>query len=205
MRSLLAATSAAALLIALPAWGQQASGAGTASSSDQHFIDSALQSSLAEASLSQLASQRGQNQSIKQFAGQVAQSSNSDEQELSGIAQQLRGKPTQVKLNAEGRSQMLRLKQMDNMDGAGFDHQYLQMMVDRYTQDIEEFQDEARHGQDSQVKSFAQKTLPTLRQGLTQAESLDHQVFNAPLSGPDNAVNSKTWPLDVNGPGKRSK
>lgn len=196
MKSVLTAASMTVLLATSPTWAQQAPSANEASSSDQHFLDSALQSSLAEATISQFVSQHGQNGAVKQFAQQVNQSSNSDEQELSGIVQQLRGKPTQVYLSPEAQSQMAVLR---HMNGTAFDHQYVQMMVDRFTQDIRQFQEEAQGGQDSQVKSFAQKTLPTLRQSLAQAENLDHQAFGAAQSGPDAALNSKSWPLDVTG------
>ena len=203
MEHALKAASVAVFLLTSAAWGQQAPGADQASSSDQHFIDSALQSELAVGELSDLMVQKGQNADIKQLAQQLSQSAKSDEKALSDIAQHLRGKPTDVKPSAEALAQKNRL---DQMSGADFDHQYLQMMINRHVQDVHDFQLEAQDGQNGEIKSFAQKTLPTLQHDLSQAESLDQQVFKAAAaSGSGEAPTTKTWPLDVSGAGEKAK
>ena len=60
MRALLAAASTCALLIAAPAWAQNAStGAQTLSQQDKTFIQEAGAGNLAEAEIGQLAEQNG--------------------------------------------------------------------------------------------------------------------------------------------------
>jgi putative membrane protein len=50
------------------------------------------------------------------------------------------------------------------------------MAVNDHEKDVKEFEKEAQKADDSDVKAFAQKTAPTLREHLQQAKSLQAQV-----------------------------
>ena len=58
------------------------------------------------------------------------------------------------------------------MSGAQFDKAYMNYMVADHKKDVADFQKEAAHANDPDVKNFAQTTLPTLESHLQQAESI---------------------------------
>jgi putative membrane protein len=62
------------------------------------------------------------------------------------------------------------------LSGAAFDRAYMADMVKDHRTDIAEFEKEANSGSDADVKSFASKTLPTLRHHLEMAQSADSKV-----------------------------
>jgi putative membrane protein len=56
--------------------------------------------------------------------------------------------------------------------GNDFDEDYIKMMIRDHKKTIKLFEDEAEDGKDADLKAFASKTLPTLREHLAQVESL---------------------------------
>ncbi len=58
------------------------------------------------------------------------------------------------------------------LSGVEFDRAYLQHMVKDHEKDIKAFEKTAESGEDSQIKEFASKTLPTLKEHLSMARNL---------------------------------
>jgi len=79
--------------------------------------------------------------------------------------------PTQ--LDSKHEKEMQRLQKLT---GAEFDREYMKMMVSDHRKDIREFEHEARRGEDPEVKAFAEKALPTLREHLNMAEQTHSSV-----------------------------
>jgi putative membrane protein len=52
----------------------------------------------------------------------------------------------------------------------------MRAMVSDHKADVAEFQKESNMGRDSDVKSFASSTLPTLQDHLSQAEQVESKV-----------------------------
>jgi putative membrane protein len=59
-----------------------------------------------------------------------------------------------------------------SLSGKSFDDAYIQMMVGDHKEDVAAFQKAAEYSQDSDVKHFASKTLPTLQGHLTKIEQI---------------------------------
>ena len=49
-------------------------------------------------------------------------------------------------------------------------------MVKDHHKDVKEFKDEAKNGEDTDIKSFAEKTLPTLEHHTQLAEQMESSV-----------------------------
>jgi len=60
---------------------------------------------------------------------------------------------------------------LSKLQGAQFDHAYMQAMLSDHQHDVSEFRKEAQSGTDPEIKSFASKTLPTLEDHLKQAKT----------------------------------
>jgi putative membrane protein len=52
----------------------------------------------------------------------------------------------------------------------------MQEMVKDHKKDVNEFRTESKSGKDPEIKSWASKTLPTLEEHLTMAESANKAV-----------------------------
>ena len=66
-------------------------------------------------------------------------------------------------------------QKLEGTSGAAFDAAYLDEMVKHHQMDIQEFERAAR-SDNPQVRQFAERTLPTLRQHLERAQQLQQSI-----------------------------
>lgn len=130
------------------------------------FAKDATQGNAAEVKLGQLASEKGQNQQVRDFGKRMVTDHSKAADELSAIVQK---QNIQVPsgLNAKDNSLLTRLSALS---GSAFDKAYMSAMVKDHENDIAAFQNEANTGRDSDLKAFANQTLPTLQEHLRLAE-----------------------------------
>lgn len=139
---------------------------------DQMFMRKAAQGGMAEVALGNLAEQNAGNDAVKQFGNRMVTDHSQANNELKQIAQKEGVTlPSDVSSKDKKLSKMLQAKQ-----GSDFDKAYVHDMVKDHETDIAEFRNEAKNGQDPQVKAWAQKTLPVLEQHLAQAKQVAAQV-----------------------------
>jgi putative membrane protein len=170
MKSLLVAASACALLIAAPAWAQNApTGAQSLSQQDKSFIQEAGAGNLAEAELGQLAEQKAANPGVKVFGrwmyadhGLVAN------KWLAAILQE-HHESFQPTLTAEQKQMRQKL---EGVSGTQFDQQYAEMMVQDHEKTIPVFEREAKEGHNPLIKRYAGDLIPVLQQHLAGAKEL---------------------------------
>jgi putative membrane protein len=77
-----------------------------------------------------------------------------------------------TELDTKHRADVTRLSKLS---GAAFDGAYSKAMLDDHVKDVAAFEKESTSGTDPEVKAFATKTLPTLKQHLEMARSLNGQ------------------------------
>jgi len=58
------------------------------------------------------------------------------------------------------------------LTGKSFDQAFVKQMVDDHTSTIKAFENESKNGTDTDLKSWVDKTLPTLRDHLKMAQDL---------------------------------
>jgi len=68
------------------------------------------------------------------------------------------------------------------LSGADFDKAYMRDMVQDHKKDVEAFRVESKSGRDPDVRNFATTTLPTLRDHMKNAESIEPKVLPGPRS-----------------------
>ncbi len=61
--------------------------------------------------------------------------------------------------------------ELSKLKGSAFDQAYAKDMVSGHQKAIEQFEMEAKNGQDADVKAWAEKSLPTLREHLELAQA----------------------------------
>ena len=139
--------------------------AGTAMA-DKTFVRKAAEGGLAEVELGQLAAQKASNEEVKQFGQRMVDDHSKANDQLKQVAAQEHiNLPTEP--SAKDKATKARL---EKLSGEQFDRAYMRDMVKDHRTDVAEFAHEAKMGKDPAVKSFAESTLPTLREHLKLAE-----------------------------------
>ena len=133
---------------------------------DSKFVKEASEGGLAEVQLGQLAQQKGQNQAVKDFGQRMVSDHTKANQELKAVAAEEK-MPISTSLGVSNAALKVKL---EALAGAAFDKAYMSAMVKDHQEDIAAFEKEANSGENAKIKSFASKTLPTLREHLSMAE-----------------------------------
>src|SRR3954447_24984958 len=158
-----ASAFAIAAIVAGPVFAQQMRAAPPAhqlSRADMNFVKEVAMGGMAEVELGKLAQQNAQSDDVKQFGARMVQDhSNANEQLMPILSATDVTVPTQ--LDPVHRKTHDRLSKMR---GAEFDRAYMRDMVQDHEKDVKKFRQEAEHGNDPTLKSFAQTTLPVLEQ-----------------------------------------
>lgn len=134
---------------------------------DQHFMMKAAQGGMAEVQLGKLATQNASSQAVKDFGQKMVDDHSKANDELKGLAAR-KNVTLPTSLDPQDQATMDRLSKLN---GPAFDRAYMRDMVVDHKKDIADFRKEANSGADSDVKTWASNTLPTLQQHLQMAQS----------------------------------
>jgi putative membrane protein len=144
---------------------------------DRNFLTHAAQDGEAEVELAQLAQKKAADPQVKAFAQRM-------ETDHSKAGSELRALIAQKGVTIPGglSPQALALKnRLDKLQGAAFDQAYMRPMVDDHTKAVREFEMAAKSA-DPDIKAFAEKTLPTLREHLKMAQDTYKAVSSSTRS-----------------------
>jgi putative membrane protein len=172
--------SGAATATTSPSAGTSSTGSGSElSSADKTFIRKAAQGGMAEVELGKLAQQQGSDQAVKDFGQRMVTDHQQANDKLMALAQSMN---VQLPTSLDKKDQK-ELDKLKGLNGAAFDKAYARAMRKDHRMDIREFEHEAKSGKDTQVKQFAETTLPTLKDHLAMAEKLPGASRTASASG----------------------
>jgi putative membrane protein len=134
-------------------------------SADMTFATNAAAGGLAEVQAAQLAEKKAASASVKHFAQQMEKDHSAANNELMQLAKvQSISLPT-----GPDSAHATALEQMAKLSGAAFDREYMLSQLSEHRKAVVLFQKQAGSGQDTQLKAFAQKYLPTLQHHLQMA------------------------------------
>ncbi len=136
---------------------------------DRNFLMKAAEGGMMEVQLAQLAQKQAANDQVKQYAQKLEQDHSAANKQLMDIAQR-RGVNVPSTLKPEDQQTIDRLSKLS---GAEFDREYIRHMVKDHRKDVKEFDKESQKAMDTDVKTFAANTLPTLKDHLSKAEEID--------------------------------
>jgi putative membrane protein len=137
------------------------------------FLTRIANSGMAEVEMTTLAQQQATIQAVKDFAGML-HSAHSD---LNGQVKSLAGQKNVV-LPATITDE--KQKDIDNLKkktGKDFDRSFIKTMVDAHHSSIDMFEKCQRDGKDSDIKAFADKTLPALKMHLDSAKAIQKRYL----------------------------
>jgi putative membrane protein len=137
-----------------------------ATSPDQTFIRAADQIDLAEVKLGKFAEEHAASAAVKKFGERMVRDHSSMNKELREITSK---KGIAIAEQLDQKHQEL-MDQLSKLKGSEFDRAYTKDMVPGHEKAIEQFENEAKNGRDSDVKAWAEKWLPSLREHLKLAQ-----------------------------------
>jgi putative membrane protein len=146
---------------------------------DQQFLIKAAQGGMMEVEAARLAQEKATNNEIKEYARKLEQDHSKANEQLKALAAQ-----KNVDLPADVGPHRAMLDKVKGMSGDEFDKQWVKMIVKDHKKDVNEFQKETTRSMDSDVRSFASATLPTLQEHLRQAQELEGSTRGRKASTP---------------------
>lgn len=182
---------------------QAGSASGKLSRTDEKFIKDAAMGGMMEVQMGKLGLKNGQSQAVKTYAQRLIDDHTKANAELKQLAAQkgvtlpddhfaststssgsgtesesarTRVRGAEGEEHREHEAHARNLKKLESLSGTEFDREFARMAVKDHEKDVKEFEKAGQKADDTDVKAFAQKTAPVLREHLQQARSLTSQV-----------------------------
>jgi putative membrane protein len=159
-------------LMAHPALAQ------TVREQDLEFAEKAAEGGLMEVQFGEQAQQQAKNEQVVQFGERMVADHGQANEKLKAIAEQ-KGIELPQELSADAQQKYEELQQLSD---AEFDEAYMDEMVQDHETDVAAFEKQAQSGQDPDLRTFAEETLPTLREHLELAKETQSQISAAGLT-----------------------
>jgi putative membrane protein len=144
----------------------------TISSQDRQFVHDAAGAGMEEVQLGQMATQQASSDQVKQFGQMMVTDHTKANNQLQTLASQ-KGIAIPTDLDSSARADVDKLSKLN---GADFDHNYVDMQVTAHKDAIDLFNKEINDGQDADIKAFAAQTMPTLEKHLQAAQDAQRGV-----------------------------
>jgi len=161
-----------AAMVALGMWlwlpGTAIAGEKRVGAADQAFAMEAASSGLAEVQLGKTGVDRASRPEVKRLAQRIVEDHTKANQELARIAEQ---KDIDVPDEAGDVHQDV-AELFSKLEGAEFDREYLLHHVMDHEKGVAQYAAQANMGQDPELKAFAARHLPVLREHLQMARDL---------------------------------
>jgi len=142
---------------------------------DKAFVPMAVQANMTEIQEAQLAEKRAGSNDVKLLAQRIIR----DHSGARGALEKITGaRPELTEPAKQSPEQRGAQNRLDQLDGAEFDKAYVQLQVERHEKLIPEFEQESERGTDLDLRAFAVKQLPGLREHLEMARKLSAQMAN---------------------------
>jgi len=133
---------------------------------DVAFVKKAAAGGMTEVDIAKLAQQKAEHADVKAFAAKLESDHSAANRDLKELAASKH--ITLVEPKGHGAV----YAKLDKLSGAAFDKAFVIAMVDDHVKDVKAFEKVANGTGDSDIKAFAAKTLPTLKDHLQQVQEL---------------------------------
>lgn len=127
------------------------------SAKDKRFMMKAAKGNMMEVQMGEMAQQKAQSDDVKKVADKIASDHKDANKDLMDLAEK------------KGVTLPTETPKTEKMSGDNFDKEYLMAMQKDHQKDIAAYEKEANDSgsnEDADVKAYAQKTLPTLKEHL---------------------------------------
>jgi putative membrane protein len=140
--------------------------------SDKDFINEVASGGMAEVKLGQLAADRGGSEDVRKFGKRMVDDHSAANKDFLALLQK-KGMTAPKEMT---RKQQELFDRLSKLRGAEFDKAYMTAMVEDHKEDVALFEGAARDGSDPDLKVWASKTLPTLKEHLKLAQDIQSRL-----------------------------
>jgi putative membrane protein len=144
--------------------------------SDGEFVMKTLSANKLEVQLGKIAAKKGTTAEVKNYGQHLVDDHAKAFTELISMAEKKKWEVPQ-KMIAEHQATFDKISKLSGKD---FDKEFMAEMVKDHEKDIAEFEQTTQKATDADLKSFASKTLPTLRMHLDMARDINTKVTEKP-------------------------
>lgn len=142
------------------------------SEKDKQFLMEAASGGMFEVKIGKVAEDQATNPEVKKF-GELMVRDHTELNKLLTDLVQSKGLNIPKKMNEKDQEDF---EKLSKRNGADFDVQYVKHMVADHVNDLSKFEAEAAEGQDPDVRAFANKAIPVLRDHLQRARALANTI-----------------------------
>jgi len=135
---------------------------------DKTFILAAAQGGMTEVKLGELAARKGMRVDVKEFGQMMVKDHTAINGDLKSLAE-LKGVALPESLNTKHQAMV---DEMAALTGSDFDNAYIAAMLKDHKSDADAFKAESTETQDTDIKSFVDKSFPIVTQHLEHISSL---------------------------------
>jgi putative membrane protein len=139
----------------------------------EDFVRRVSADNLAEINLGRMAEKQASNEDLKKFAQRLVKDHTKANDELNQLASRKNFRPAPA---MDAKHQRL-ANQLLTLNGANFDRAFTKDMVKDHEAAVAVFEAEAKSGTDPDVKAYAAKVLPTLKEHLKIAQDLNKKIL----------------------------
>jgi len=143
-----------------------------AQGSDVSFVMDAAMGGMTEVEIGRLAVEKATNPKVKMFGQRMVDDHGKAGEELKTLAA---SKQISLPASLDAKHKAMHDK-FAGLSGTDFDRAYVKDMVADHKKDVEAFNQESMNGKDPEVKAWAAKTLPTLREHLRMIQEIDGEL-----------------------------
>jgi putative membrane protein len=176
MKALTLISLAAAALLALAGPAAAQIQVQVMNEADRQFVTKAASGGLAEVELGRLAMQRAARPAVRSFGERMVADHGRGNAELAALA---RAKGLSVPVTLDLADQAMR-DRLTSLSGADFDRAYMSEMVRDHTEDVALFERAADISADPDIKVWAARSLPMLREHLALARQVNSELVLGP-------------------------
>jgi putative membrane protein len=142
-------------------------------SADRKFAEEAAKAGIAEVKMGELAQQKAQSQSVKDYGQRLMNDHQAANEKLKEICEQKHGKSDEAKTKSTDLGEHQKaIDHLSSLSGEEFDKAFIDHAVMDHQKCIKKFEKQANEGEDPAIRSFARETLPTLQEHLKIAQML---------------------------------
>jgi putative membrane protein len=140
--------------------------------SDKDFITEAATGGMAEVKLGQLAADQGGSDDVRKFGKRMVDDHSAANKDFVALLSK-KGVTAPKELT---KKQQELYDHLAKLRGAEFDRAYIKHMVEDHKEDVALFEGMSKSGSDPDLKAFASKTLPTIKEHLKMAEQIHDKL-----------------------------
>lgn len=129
---------------------------------DLAFMNEAAPGGMAEVEMGRMAARQAQSTEVKKFGERMVVDHSKAGDELKQLAS-TKKVTLPAMVNPKHKETM---EKLSKLKGTDFDHEYVTAMVADHEKDVAAFENVVKAGVDADVKAYAAKTLPTLKEHL---------------------------------------